>query len=309
MMTDVSLLNSVSAPVFAVQMQNAGRFLAWNDALVLASGIPAKSVLGRTPEDVFGPDGARLYQSGDARRTQIGGLGHVCLQRWGDVLVGTLNDKERETYLGMAAHDLRTPLRNIVFLAEEAMQDAGAHGYIAKIKQVARGAISLTHDVVSCAQATGMQKTRFTRVSLRPMCQSIFATLDVEARHILRCDDLVLQAEKPILQVVLRNLLDNAIRHGGGRALTLGIHVTAAAPGICIQVRDNGKGFQDPALNFLSGGEFRIESGYGLVTIRRLVRARGGSISVTQSEHTPGSAVNVTLPGYLIEQDRVAIAS
>lgn len=304
MIDETDVLRTVPLPVFVL---NEGQdIMAWNQGMETVTGFAADQALGRPLGVLLGVECGAF---GDGQ-WQVPALGLVTFRAHGSLLVGVLSDHEREEFLGMAAHDLRAPLRNILFLAEEALHDADAAGtMLSKIKQVARQGIALTNDVVSCAQATGMSSRAMSEVELAPLCEGIFATLDAEENHDLAVMPVSVLVEKPVVQIALRNLLDNALRHGGGRHMKISVFAEALDESVLFRVQDNGAGFADPARAFLAGGEFRLESGYGLVGVRRLIRARGGSVSAAPNDGGPGSEVRFSLPGSVIGADRVAIAS
>ena len=171
---------------------------------------------------------------------------------------------------------------------------------------VARSGLALTSDLVACAQSLGLGEQPLAEVSLAPLATQILSTLEDVPE--LTCSNATVMVEKPILTIVLRNLLDNAIKHGNARR-SIRIDAAPCETGIEIRVSDNGAGFKDSALAFLSGGDFRVESGYGLLGLRRMLHARGGRIGVEPAKTGKGSAVVVTLPGSFVERDRIAIAS
>lgn len=311
MTNQISLLECVSAPVFALATGRNGTFLVWNRTLSQVTGISSVDAVGRTPVEVLGPAAAG-FSFAPPGAVQVPGLGIAVLERLDGILIGTLQDREREAYLGLAAHDLRAPLHNILYLAEEALGETQAIQkleLVAKIAKVARNGMELTRDMVSCAQSVGFGEQPRATLALKPLAEQIFSTLNPVGTHHLECDAVSLSVERPVLLTILRNLLDNAIRGVGGAERRIRIEAYPCEAGIQIRVSDNGKGFKDSALAFLSGGEFRVESGYGLVGLRRLIHSRGGRIGVEPGEQGKGSAVVVTLPGSFAKGDQVAIAS
>jgi signal transduction histidine kinase len=73
-----------------------------------------------------------------------------------------------------------------------------------------------------------------------------------------------------------------------------------------VTVRDNGVGFADPALALLDGGKLAPGSGFGLFGIRRLIRARGGTILAETPTNGSGAAITFTLPGRFVEAPRLS---
>jgi signal transduction histidine kinase len=103
---------------------------------------------------------------------------------------------------------------------------------------------------------------------------------------------------------VLRNLLDNAIRHtppGGAIKLTV---VPGANGFVRVVVADTGSGIAAGDLPRVFEHFFKVDparersrsgSGIGLAIVKQLVEAHGGSVAV-QSELGQGSVFSFTLP-------------
>lgn len=310
MNTNFSILQGVGAPVFAVESAGNPRILAWNPKMAQLSGVAAKAAVGALVEDVLGPDFLRVLGKTRQETDTIAGLGSVLVSHQSDHILCTVTDHEREAFLSMAAHDLKSPLRNVLFLAEEISFDpSSADTMLARIKQTARNGILLSNDVLACAQSNALAKTKPRTTRLKDLCQAILKTWGGAEVCKLSCTDVRLLIERPMLNAALRNLIDNAMRHAGIEALCIEVAARAVEQGVQITVTDNGIGFSDAQRAFLNGGEFRVESGFGLLGLRRLLHARGGRLSVASNPKGTGSVVSLTLPGKLLEGDQIAIAS
>ena len=106
------------------------------------------------------------------------------------------------------------------------------------------------------------------------------------------------------MRLLLRNLLDNALRHGAGAVLAPELHVHMDGPGIRIVVRDHGPGVPDDQLPHLAEPFFRPDSartraqggvGLGLYLCKLVAQAHGGSFTIANAR--PGLTITVTLPG------------
>lgn len=312
------LLDSVEAPAFALGPSGSSdlRILFWGRRIEALTGRSRAEVLRRKAVQIFGPAAFGLSKlAGDGGSVSLPGLGTVMFRPIsGGRLIGTVCDSEkggaddeREVFLAMAAHDLRQPLRNIGFLAGVLAEEPLAPGnpdanLLEKIRVVGERALEMTNELIAGVQASTLAEGNHQEIDLAPACDVIFKTLDPLGRHDLRCQSALIIAEKPVLLIGLRNLIDNALRHGGDRARTIGVSVThdARQDWLQIAVADNGEGFRDPALALLAGGAFRYDSGYGLSGFRRLIQARGGRIAVASSESGQGSVVSFTLPGSIL---------
>jgi len=112
---------------------------------------------------------------------------------------------------------------------------------------------------------------------------------------------LPVEADSAALGRVLRNLLDNAIRHsppGGGVTVELGVE----PDWVVASIVDDGPGFADDMLDrafdaFVRGDEARRRdgggSGLGLAIAKGLIEGHGGDIVIGEG---PGGRVRLRLP-------------
>ncbi|MEQ9126104.1 MAG: PAS domain-containing sensor histidine kinase [Alphaproteobacteria bacterium] len=210
--------------------------------------------------------------------------------------------KEIEDFVSMAAHDLRTPLTHVQWLVEIIRRDfdgldAEKLKTLELLESVATSAIDLVADILSYADARNAraEESRFEFASL---CIDVMTMLDPFGRCQVAYDQVDLVADRTVVQIALRNLIDNALKHGERADVALQFRVAEGAAGFVeIAVADNGAGFKDPALAFLGGGALRSESGYGLMGLRRLIRTRGGEVTVGDAGIGAGAVVRFTVPG------------
>ena len=105
------------------------------------------------------------------------------------------------------------------------------------------------------------------------------------------------------IRVLLRNLLDNALRHGveAERPPVLSIH--KRDDGVRISVRDYGPGVPERQLAHLAEPLYRGDAarerstggvGLGLYLCKLIAIAHGGTFAVRNAQ--PGLAITVTLP-------------
>jgi signal transduction histidine kinase len=123
--------------------------------------------------------------------------------------------------------------------------------------------------------------------------------------------DVVLAPGLPLLQLdpvrmrlLLRNLLDNALRHSAGSHMAAQLSVSQHADGaVHLVVRDHGPGVPDEQLGLLAQPFYRADAarsredggvGLGLYLCRLVAQAHGGTLRVRNAH--PGLEVSVTLP-------------
>ncbi len=329
-MKTLKLLDFVETPAFALVFPDGGAPIIafWNARAEAATGLMREDVIGKVPTNVMGaladPLMSRdwIVETGEVRVDGLGVVNLVALPDGKTVIATVLmasqeSDKERELFLGMAVHDARAPLRNISHLCEELLVDFpevgdGRNHLVRKVRAVAEKTLSMTDDILLSVQATSMQQSEATEVDLQSVCDLIFATLDPSGKHGLISRIATVEVERSVLQVVLRNLIDNAISHGG-RTNSLSIEVDASMTDdgqLSVRIADDGKGFSDASLAYLADGEIRRGSGFGLYGVRRLIEARGGSLRMARHPGGAGSVVTATLPGKILQQtEQIARAS
>lgn len=106
------------------------------------------------------------------------------------------------------------------------------------------------------------------------------------------------------IRLLLRNLLDNALRHGADAERPPELHLRRTAAGVEIEVRDHGPGVPEDQLQHLAEPFYRPDRartrtaggvGLGLSLCRLVAQAHGGTLTLRNA--APGLSVVVTLPG------------
>ena len=229
-----------------------------------------------------------------------------------DTMVDRLDaiERERAVMLSSISHDLRTPLAALR-ASVEAIRDGVApdpDAYLSGMERQIRALASLVDDLQLHSRiVSGTFDMTRTRLDLTELADEAMETLRplAETRHIallLEAEQRVtVDADGPQLARVIRNLLENAIRHAPDGSVVL-VQV-AASPGVAtLRVVDQGAGFPvdfrdrafepftraDPARDLRTG-----TAGLGLSIARGIVTAHGGTIGVADG---PGGIVEVALP-------------
>lgn len=225
-------------------------------------------------------------------------------------LESTLENERRFT--ADAAHELRTPLAALIAqlqVAQMADSDAERRKVLKKCERGARRMSHLVEQMLTLAGLdAGPAAPAREPLDLSAEAAAVCADLGpaaIAARLLLELDapaPLRLHGQAELLRVMLRNLLDNAIRYtpAGGR-----INVTLAREGdsaVCT-VQDDGPGVPEEQLALL-GQRFRrlgphaVEGvGLGLSIVRRIVELHGGQIEFADVRPLGGLRVTLRLPG------------
>jgi signal transduction histidine kinase len=218
-------------------------------------------------------------------------------------------EEERRTMLTSVGHDLRTPLAALQ-AAIEALADGVAPDpprYLRSMAHDVEALTSLVDDLFLLARIEGHRlDLRREPIDLAELADEAVEALQPTAAG--RGIDLRLVATGPIMVDVnaaaigrvIRNLVDNAIRHAPDGS-TVDVEVRHDGQPV-VRVVDGGSGFPDdfaaaaftsfrraePSRNRAHGGP-----GLGLAIARGLVEAHGGSIEI---EPPPGGRVAVRFP-------------
>jgi signal transduction histidine kinase len=123
----------------------------------------------------------------------------------------------------------------------------------------------------------------------------------------------VITAPRNDLGMILRNLLDNAVKYAGQPPE---VRLEAALEDdrmVCLRVSDNGRGIPRHLRRKVFGRFFRLGSelerdkpgtGLGLYIVRTLVRRLRGSIEIRDRQPPPGTMFEVRLPGRAAARER-----
>lgn len=112
----------------------------------------------------------------------------------------------------------------------------------------------------------------------------------------------LLSLDKARVRLLVRNLLDNALRHGAEGAAPPRVRLRRSGPGVELEVRDFGPGVDAAQLQRLVEPFYRTDSarqratggvGLGMYLCRLVAEAHGGKLTVKNAE--PGLSVTVLL--------------
>jgi two-component system, OmpR family, sensor histidine kinase QseC len=209
-----------------------------------------------------------------------------------------------------AAHELRSPLAALQAQWEAAELQAGAEAPTAvtrdkigasleRMSRLVTQLLALSRLDLPAATAT------HAAIDWPAVVEQVFSELLplADRRHIeLACEwpsagvaALPLRAEPSLISALLRNLLDNALRHGPpGSTVTLRMQPDA------IEVQDEGPGVPEPELARLGDRFYRppgadeAGSGLGLSIVRRIAELHGLAVGWANREDHSGFRVRLT---------------
>ncbi len=205
-----------------------------------------------------------------------------------------------------AAHELRTPLAGLhmhVQLLQRQHPDLVAP--FQKLRQDIARMTGLVDSLLTLARLDPLAREQLVRqpVALAPLLEQLIAAHAQEAAQrqialVVRCDVESVHADPQMLQIVLRNLVDNALRYcpAGARIEIEALHYAGR---VRIAVRDDGPGVDDASRQRLTERFFRVlgqgqgGSGLGLSIVKRIADLHG--IVLAFGAGIDGRGLGVTL--------------
>ena len=208
-----------------------------------------------------------------------------------------------------AAHELRTPIAAIRAQLQVAMAGDNAERAHAMSYALAGcdRATHLVEQLMTLARLEAAPTNHSARVDLAALTRHIAAGVAGTAltrRQTLELDaqsGTELRGNEALVGVLVRNLLDNALRYSPEGA-TIHVSVAALPQGALLRVQDSGPGMTEEQMLHLGERFFRVlgsdqpGSGLGWSIVRRIAAAHQAQIQVQCSSQFGGLDVSVQWP-------------
>jgi signal transduction histidine kinase len=204
---------------------------------------------------------------------------------------------DRLRLLGGIGHDLRTPLTTLRLKAEFIDDEAVRDDIVATIDEMT----GITEATLAFIRAEATTEAS-QKVDLPDLVDDV-------AKEFLLADERVAVAPSPAFAFVcrpvalrraLRNLIENAVRYGGGAWVS----VARDTAGVTIAVEDDGPGVPEHLIEEAFKPFVRLETsrnietgglGLGLCIARNLVKAHGGALTLANRPQG-GAIASIRLP-------------
>jgi PAS domain S-box-containing protein len=203
-------------------------------------------------------------------------------------------NKNLAAFTYSTAHDLRTPLRALSGFAEALAEeysdrlDRTGRGYAGRIQAASAHMATVLDDLLHLSQvSTAEMNLQDVDLSaeVTAICDQLRARDRGRRVRVTVEDGVRVTADRPLIRIVLENLLENAWKFTAGcEHATIAFATTAVddAP-LCCYVRDNGAGF-DPAyadklfqpFQRLHASSEYPGTGTGLASVQRIIDRHGG---------------------------------
>jgi two-component system CheB/CheR fusion protein len=232
-----------------------------------------------------------------------------------DITAQKLLEKQKEGFIAIASHELKTPVTSIKVYGEvlmEKLERMDDQANIELVKKLNNQVGRLNNLIVDLLDTTNIVEGHLT-LKLHVFDINELITEQVEEAKRLSKDHIfILKLDKPKnihadrerIGQVLTNLLSNAVKYSApGSEIT--VSTKSTKNGIKVSVQDNGIGIPENMINNVFERFFRISHaqietypgmGLGLYISAGIIERHGGTISV-ESVEGEGSTFYFTLPG------------
>ena len=264
----------------------------------------------------LGPSGRKFDADALSMATDLAGRAAIALDN--ARLYGKIQaeDRRKDEFLAMLAHELRNPLApisNAVHILQVSEKDPAKFKWaievinrqltqlvrlvddLLDVSRITRGKIELKIEAIDASKVVAAAVE-----TSRPFVDALEHTLTV----LLPPEPLLLKGDFARVAQILSNLINNAAKYTnqGGR-----IAVTAAREGanVVFRVRDTGIGIPAELLSSIFEPFTQIDRtlarsqgglGIGLTLVRRLVEMQGGRVFASSDGPDQGSEFTVSLP-------------
>jgi len=229
------------------------------------------------------------------------------------------SNRELDQFAYAASHDLKAPLRAIDNLANFITTDAAdilttaSQEHLAKLRGRVKRMEKLLNDLLAYSRAGRIQLSP-QRVDTRVMVTELVEEIEPPLGFTVLIDEAlpILATARVPLELVLRNLIDNAIKHHTRCDGQVAIAAQDCGDHVEFSVIDDGPGIAEQyhtrifeLFQTLKPRDQVEGSGMGLAMVKKIVESQGGAIRIESSENH-GTAFYFTWPKQLSKTFKAA---
>lgn len=234
-----------------------------------------------------------------ARKDELGELA-ISINHMADDIEQMLESK-RELLLAIS-HELRSPLTRAkvsLALLEESSAQKNLHRDLNEME-------AMISELLEAERLNGRHSAlNKSEVSLNEIATQVMDEYFPDAGLLVQLDDHLprLLLDSVRMKLVVRNLLENALKYQGDMTEAVSLSTTLENKKVCLRIKDHGPGIPAKHLAHLTEPFYRTDAsrqrktggfGLGLYLVKLIVEAHGGEL-VISSEVGKGTTVEVFL--------------
>lgn len=224
--------------------------------------------------------------------------------------IGSLLESERR-FTADAAHELRTPIAAIRAQAQVALAEPDDGLRRRALRNTIEGcdrATRLVEQLLTLSRLEALGPAALEPADLGAIARQVVA--EVAPRALARkqaitfdaAPDCRIAGDETLLAVLVRNLVDNAVRYSPASA-RIAVRLERQGERVLLEVEDSGPGLADADLKrlgerfFRAAGSSESGSGLGWSIVRRIAAVHGATVRTQRAAGLGGLAVSVAFQG------------
>jgi signal transduction histidine kinase len=206
-----------------------------------------------------------------------------------------------QAFFAALTHELRTPLTSVRLQTEAIAAGEPSQELIERLLSDTHRLESQIDKTLELARLEGGGSLAEQAIRLDAWLERVLQGIvsqegeGAELRVVVDANLPPVHGDTAALQLILRNLVENSLRHGDRERIHIDVQASAAGKGVTLHYRDDGRGFEGEPSSlgrlFLRGGTSR-GTGVGLYLVRVLMDRMGGNV---QFAHAEGGGFAATL--------------
>jgi len=213
-----------------------------------------------------------------------------------------------QAFFASVTHELRTPLTSIRLQAESIAESLESQVSEKKlVDRLLQDTLRLEAQVertLELARVEGGGPVYIQHLQIKPWLDRFLKTWSADYLSQVELDtkveDVWIEADPTAMQIILKNLLENSVRHSKQDKVRISIHSQSGPSGVSVVVRDNGLGFVGNAQSLgqiFQKGPVSQGTGVGLYLVNVLMRRMGGKAQFRVDPVVEGFEVSLTFAG------------
>ncbi len=205
-----------------------------------------------------------------------------------------------KSFAGLVSHDMKMPLSNLILTTDilrkeySGQFDDKGREYLDYLKKTSFSLSNYISNILDHYEATAYEKQDYKAFELNEMLEDIVDMLDIrydcelhlpEGNPVVTCNQVALKQ-------IFINLIGNSLKYNDKDTIVIDLGFEEKEDQYLFYVKDNGMGIEEDELEvifelFKTSGkpdrEGNMGHGIGLSTVKKLVEALGGEISISST--------------------------